>query len=342
MKAIGVYEYRSAQDPGCFAEVELDKPEPGVRDLLVKVKAISVNPVDYKVRSSIQSPLSAPRILGWDAAGVVEQVGATVSLFQPGDEVYYAGSIKRPGSNAQYQLVDERIVGRKPANLSFAAAAALPLTTITAWEALFEQLGVEPTKLSPYSQPRTVLIINGAGGVGSIAIQLAKQLTGLRVIATASRPESIAWCQRMGADVCIDHHQPLDAQRAGLGIPLVDYVLCFNNTDHYWQPMAEVIKPQGRICSIVENRQPLELGLLKNKSASFSWEFMFTKSMYETENMSSQHQILNRAAELLEQGTLQSTLTEQLDALSPQTLAEAHGQLEAGGMIGKLVLGEIT
>lgn len=334
MKAIGA-QYEPTSAPNCFTEFELDRPEPNPRDLLVRVKAVSVNPVDYKVRKSIQEKLSTPRILGWDAAGIVEAVGSEVTLFQPGDQVYYAGSLLRPGSNSEYQLVDERIVGRKPTSLSFEEAAALPLTTLTAWEALFEQCGIVPEKTQNQA---TVLIIGGAGGVGSIAIQLAKQLAGLRVIATASRPASIEWCLKLGADACINHHESFAAQLEKLGIPQVNYILCFNNTDSHWEAMAEVIKPHGKICSIVETRQPLDLNLLQRKSATFTWELMFTKSMYETENMQTQHDLLNRVADLIDQGVLQGTMTESLGSLSAASLAQAHARLESGQMIGKLVL----
>lgn len=339
MKAIGAYQYQPTSAPDCFTEFELDRPQPNPRDLLVRVKAVSTNPVDYKIRKSLQERQSTPRILGWDAAGIVEAVGSDVTLFQPGDQVYYAGSLLRPGSNSEYQLVDERIVGRKPTSLSFEEAAALPLTTLTAWEALFEQCGIVPEK-TVQNQASTVLMIGGAGGVGSIAIQLAK-LAGLRIIATASRAASIEWCLKLGADACINHHENLSTELGKLGIPQVDYILCFNNTDAHWQAMAEVIKPQGKICSIVETRQPLDLNLLQRKSATFTWELMFTKSMYETANMQTQHDLLNRVADLIDQGVLQGTMTESLGSLNAATLAQAHARLESGQMIGKLVLSGI-
>jgi NADPH:quinone reductase len=337
MKAIGVYQYQPTDSPDCFAEIELDKPHPTGKDLLVRIKAVSVNPVDYKVRSSIKQILEAPRILGWDAAGVVEQIGEDVSLFQVGDEVYYAGSIARPGSNSEFQLVDERIVGRKPSSFSFEEAAALPLTTITAWEALFERLGIEPQK-TIRNQHSTVLIIAGAGGVGSIAIQLAKQVAGLQVIATASRPESIAWCTYLGADYCINHHESFSSELQKLDIQGVDYILCFSDIDQHFSNMVEVIKPQGKICSIVENKAPLDMNLLKNKSAAFAWEFMFTKSMYETEDIQSQHDLLDDVADLVDKGVIKMTLTETLGPLTPENLAKAHAQLESGKTIGKIVL----
>jgi zinc-binding alcohol dehydrogenase family protein len=340
MQAIGAFQYQPATAPNCFSEIEVDLLVPNPRDLVVRVKAVSVNPVDYKVRKSLTEKLSEPRILGWDAAGTVEQVGSDVTLFQPGDQVYYAGSLIRPGSNSEYQLVDERIVGRKPTRLSFEEAAALPLTTLTAWEALFEQFGIVPEKTAQ-NQASTVLIIGGAGGVGSIAIQLAKQIAGLQVIATASRPESVEWCLKLGADACINHHENLTAELQKLDLTEVDYILCFNNTDLHWAAMAEMIKPHGKICSIVETRQPLDLNLLQRKSATFTWELMFTKSIYETANMQTQHDLLNRVGELIDQGVLQGTMTESLGSLNAATLAQAHARLESGQMVGKLVISGI-
>ena len=340
MKAIAVYQNLPTDNPHCFEEVELTKPQATGRDLLIRVKAVAVNPVDYKVRLSIKEQPPTPKILGWDSSGIVEQVGSDVSLFKVGDEVYYAGSIMRPGCNSEYQLVDERIVGRKPSNLSFVEAAALPLTTITAWEALFERLGITPSKTAD-NQSSTLLIINGAGGVGSIATQLAKQVGGLRVVATASRQETITWCQNMGADEIINHHQPFSSQLKSLGIPAVDYILCLNSTDMHWQNMAEVIKPQGKICSIVGNQAPLDLNILKSKSVTFAWEFMFTKAQYQTPDIQSQHELLNRVSELVERGMIKTTLKTNLGVLNPHNLAVAHQKLESGKAIGKFVLSGI-
>ena len=340
MKAIAIHQHLPTTNPHCFEEIELAKPQAVGRDLLVRVKAVAVNPVDYKVRSSISDKPTVPKVLGWDASGIVEEVGADTSLFEVGDEVYYAGSIIRPGSNSEYQLVDERIVGKKPSSLSFVEAAALPLTTITAWEALFERLGITPSKTDRNKQS-TVLIINGAGGVGSIAIQLAKQVAGLQVIATASRDETIAWCQRMGADYTIDRHQPFNTQLEQLGVPLVDYILCFHSTDLHWQNMADAIKPQGKICSIVGNKSPLDLNVFKSKSVTFAWEFMFTKAQYQTSDMQSQHELLNRVSELVEMGVIQTTLNKNLGVLNSHNLGVAHQLLESGKTIGKLVLSGI-
>lgn len=337
IKAIAVDPTRSDDTAERFTEIAIDQPTLGTRDLLVRVQAVSVNPVDYKIRSSIQDKQSTPRILGWDAAGVVEQVGAHVSLFKPGDEVYYAGSITRSGSNSELHAVDERIVGRKPTNLSFEQAAALPLTTITAWEALFDRMVIVDQKIAS-NRNKYILIIGGAGGVGSIAIQLAKQVAGLTVIATASRPETVDWCLKMGADYTINHHKAFKTELEKIGIQEVDYILCLNDTEQHWVNMAETIKPQGKICSIVETEHPIDMNLLKSKSVTFVWEFMFTRSMYETDDMQAQHELLNKVSSLVEQQLIQSTMTECLGALNPQNLAKAHVQLESGRTIGKLVL----
>ncbi|MBD1914070.1 MULTISPECIES: zinc-binding alcohol dehydrogenase family protein [unclassified Leptolyngbya] len=337
MKALAVDPTRLTHPPDCFAEIAVEPPTLRARDLLVRVRAVSINPVDYKVRSSIQDKQSAPQILGWDAAGVVEQVGSQVSLFKPGDEVYYAGNITRPGSNSELHAVDERIVGRKPARLSFEQAAALPLTTITAWEGLFERMGISDQK-SEINHGKHLLIIGGAGGVGSIAIQLAKQVAGLTVIATASRPETVDWCLRMGADYTINHHQSFKSELEGTGIQDVDYIFCLNDTEQHLVNMAETIKPQGKICSIVETEHSIDMNLLKNKSVTFAWEFMFTRSIYETNDMQAQHDLLNKVSTLVDQQIIESTMTECLGSLTPENLAKAHAQLESGRTIGKLVL----
>jgi len=336
MKAVALTQYLPISDPHSLMDVELPRPIAQGRDLLVKIQAVSVNPVDAKIRSPKPKVESSPKILGWDAAGIVENVGPEVRLFKPGEEVYYAGSVTRPGSNAEFQLVDERLVGRKPANLSFAEAAAMPLTLLTAWEALFERIGID--RMAD-NRGQSLLIIGGAGGVGSIAIQLAK-LAGLTVIVTASRPETRAWAEKMGADQVIDHRQPLPGQLAALGHKEVDYIANFSNTDSYWAVMAELIRPQGRIVCIVENAHPVELGLLKSKSASFSWTFMFTRSMFQTPDMGEQGGILDDAAKLFEAGRLQTTLTETLSPINAANMRDAHAQIESGKTIGKLVIAE--
>ncbi|HXF61986.1 MAG TPA: zinc-binding alcohol dehydrogenase family protein [Caldilineaceae bacterium] len=342
MRAIGLYRYLPVTDPDCFVEVELPTPTPTGHDLLVRVQAVSVNPVDTKVRAPKPQIEAEPRILGWDAAGVVEAVGEAVSLFAPGDEVYYAGSIVRPGCNSQYHLVDERITGRKPKRLTFEQAAAMPLTTITAWEAFFDRLGIVPQPPSA-QQERSLLIIGGAGGVGSIAIQIAKQVAGLQVVATASRPESAAWCQAMGADVVINHYEPLAEGLKQAGVGEVDYVLCCNSLERYFEQMDSVLKPQGKMCTIVgmKDNQPANLNALMGKSATFCFELMFTRPRYQTPDMQVQHELLNQAAQLFDEGTLRTTLTEHAGVLGVETLRHAHAQLESGRMIGKLVLSGI-
>jgi zinc-binding alcohol dehydrogenase family protein len=302
----------------------------------VRVEAVSVNPVDTKIRRSqtAEHQEGALRVLGWDVAGVVESVGSDVSLFQAGDEVYYSGSLIRPGANSEYHLVDERLVAKKPASLTMAQAAALPLTAITAYEALFDRLEISQ---QGESEGKAILIIGGAGGVGSLAIQLA-QIAKLHVITTASRSESQAWCEKMGADVVINHAHSIPVQLQQLGRPTVDYILNTSQTDQHWQAMCEAIKPQGRICGIVETAESVDLNALKRKSATFVWEFMFTRSMYQTEDMIEQHQLLTRIAEWVDRQKIQSTLTETLSPINAANLRTAHAKIEAGHMIGKLVL----
>ncbi|CAM4387413.1 zinc-binding alcohol dehydrogenase family protein [Paenibacillus tarimensis] len=335
MKAVGLHKYLPIEQTESLLDVKLQKPTPRGRDLLVSVQAVSVNPVDVKIRAPKERTEEEPRILGWDAAGIVEQVGPDCTLFKPGDQVYYAGSITRPGSNSQFQLVDERIVGSKPQTLSFAEAAALPLTAITAWEALFDRMGIQAGQ--PQGAGKTILIIGAAGGVGSIAIQLAKY-AGLTVIGTASRTESAAWAEEMGADYIISHYEDFVPQLNKLGLQHVNYILCLNSTEQHWSSMAEAIAPQGKICSIVETDQPLNLTLLKNKSAAFCWEFMFTRAMYETDDMIEQHNLLNELARLVDQGIIRTTLTEKLEPIHAANLKKAHAAIEKGRTIGKIVL----
>ncbi|KWH16095.1 NADPH:quinone reductase [Burkholderia territorii] len=335
MKAVGLTRYLPVDDPQALVDVELPQPVPGPRDLLVKVEAISVNPVDTKVRAPKPQVEETPRVLGWDAAGTVVAVGAEVTMFRPGDEVFYAGSITRAGANSEFHTVDERIAAIKPRSLDFAASAALPLTALTAWEALFDRLRVSPQGADA---GKSVLIIGGAGGVGSIAIQLAKTLGKLRVIATASRPASAEWVRSLGADDVVDHFGDLPAQLREIGHANVDYVLIFNDTDRHFPAAAEIIRPQGGICTIVENDKPIPVELLKAKSAAFHWEFMFTRAMFETPDMIEQHKILSEVARLVDGGTLRTTLGEQLGPINAANLRRAHQLLEAGRAIGKLVL----
>ena len=303
-----------------FADIELPKPSPTGRDLLVKVEAISVNPVDYKQRKAA----TASKVLGWDAAGTVEAVGPQTELFKPGDEVYYAGDVTRPGCNSQFHLVDERIVGRKPKKLDFAQAAAMPLTSITAWEAFFDRLKVKPKT--------RMLIISGAGGVGSIGIQLAKQ-AGMHVIATASRPDSIAWVKSLGADEVVGRDF-----RSQVKTP-VEYIANFSgDLDAYWDAMAELVAPQGAVVAIVANQKPLSMDVVRSKSASVCWELMFTRPRFKTPDMIEQHKLLNQVADLLDAGKLKCTLKETLSPINGANLRKAHERLESGTMIGKLVL----
>jgi NADPH2:quinone reductase len=334
VKAVGLYRYLPITNPESLLDLELERPVATGRDLLVKVEAISVNPVDVKVRAPKDEVETTPRVLGWDASGVVESVGPQCSLFKPGDHVFYAGSIIRPGTNSEYHPVDERIVGRKPAKLTFAQAAALPLTSITAWESLFDRLGLERNG----SSGKSLLIIGASGGVGSIAIQLASQLTRVTVIATASRGESEKWCRDLGADEVIDHTKDLAPQLAQIGFPVVDFIFCCNNTDHYFPIMAQLVAPEGRICSIVETSQAQDIVLLKEKSAAFIWEFMFTRSIYGTADMIEQHNLLNLVADLIDEGKLRTTVGQNLGSIDAANLRRAHGMLENGGTIGKIVL----
>jgi NADPH2:quinone reductase len=335
MRAVGLYKYLPIEDPESLIDLEIPQPEPHGRDLLVRVKAVSVNPVDAKVRAPKEKVEAEPKILGWDAAGVVEAAGREASLFSPGDEVYYAGSLTRQGCDSEYHLVDERIVGRKPRNLSFEQAAAMPLTTLTAWEALFDRM-----RIARLAGPRakSLLVIAGAGGVGSIAIQIAKQAAGLRVIATASREETEAWCYELGADAVINHHQPLKGELQRIGAGEVDYVLCAASTEDYFPRLPDVLAPQGKICFIVGDRTPVNIGVLQGKSASICWELMFTRPTFQTPDMQVQHDILDEAARLLENGKLRHTMKESYGPLNAGNLRRAHATIETGRMIGKLVL----
>jgi NADPH:quinone reductase len=327
MKAVGLYKYLPIDHPESLLDVEVDTPAAAGRDLLVEVKAISVNPVDTKRRAPKDLVEKAPKILGWDAAGVVKGAGADCTLFKAGDPVYYAGSVIRPGTNCQFHLVDERIAGRKPANLSFAEAAALPLTTLTAWELMFDRLGISK---SGAHGGRSLLILGGAGGVGSIAIQLAKKLAKLHVTASASRPESIAWCKALGADATVDHSKTIEGE--------FDYLLCFTGTDAYWSQLPKLVKPQGKIGLIVRTVKPVDLAILHDKSIAVCLEGMFTRSTFQTPDMQAQHALLDEAAGLLEAGVLRTTLTQNLGKIDAANLKRAHKLLEEGHVVGKLVL----
>ncbi len=313
------------------ALLDLILPDPATprgHDLLVEVRAVSVNPVDAKLRSAAD-PAGEPRILGFDACGVVRARGDKAQLFQEGDEVFYAGAVNRPGSNAQFHLVDERIVGRKPRTLSTAEAAALPLTTITAYEALFDRLKIARDATG------AVLIIGGAGGVGSMAVQLARQLTGLTVVTTASRPETRDWCHKLGAHEVLDHSQDLVAQARALGHP-IPWIFSTTQTSKHWRALCEIIAPQGAICAI-DDFSTIEIGRLKSKAASFHWEAMFARSIYTTPDIAKQHLLLNEVAALIDAGKLRHTLTRHLGRINAANILAGHALVESGTMIGKAV-----
>jgi zinc-binding alcohol dehydrogenase family protein len=335
MKAVALTRYLPVSDPQAFVDVDLPKPQPAGRDILVAVKAVSVNPVDTKVRKSkgadvVENP---PRVLGYDAAGVVEAVGPDVDLFAVGDEVYYSGDITRSGSNAEFQLVDERIVGRKPASLGFAQAAALPLTTITAYESFFDRLGIDRDGADA---GQSILIIGAGGGVGSIGIQLAKA-AGLIVIATASRPETIAWVTDLGADHVVDHRGDLVAQVRALGMQYVDHIAVFNDMRH-WDAAVDLIRPQGGIVSIDNTDVPMPMAGMKTKAVSLHWEFMFARAMFQTPDMIAQHHLLTYVAGEIDAGRLRTTLDTVLTPINAENLRQAHAMIEAGTAKGKIVL----
>jgi zinc-binding alcohol dehydrogenase family protein len=332
MKAIVYSEHGlPIQDARSLYEMELPKPEPQPRDLLVKIRAIAVNPVDTKVRRGMST--DTPRVVGWDAVGTVEAVGAAVTRFKAGDGVYYAGSLIRPGCYAEYGLVDERIAGHKPKSLDDAHAAALPLTSMTAWELLFDRLGVAEGG----GDGDALLIIGAAGGVGSILTQLARQLTKLRVIGTASRPETQQWVRELGAHDVIDHSRPLDAELRALGVENVRYVAGLTETEAHYPQIVEVLAPQGKF-GVIDDPKTLDAMPLKRKAISLHWELMFTRSLFETPDMIRQHEILERVAALIDAGTLRTTLGEHFGTINADNLRRAHALIESGRARGKLVL----
>ncbi len=318
-------------DPQSLQEIELPMPLAGPHDLLVEVRAVSVNPVDTKIR--LGSPVTEPRVLGWDASGIVRGVGSAVTLFKEGDEVFYAGSLLRPGSNSEYQAVDERIVGRKPATLDFAQSAALPLTAITAWELLFDRLRIAEGG----GGGKSLLVIGAAGGVGSILLQLARKLTGLTVIGTASREETRNWVRELGAHHVIDHAQPLRAQLEALGFPAVDIVISLTHTDKHYPAIVDVLAPQGQF-ALIDDPASLDAVPLKRKSISLHWELMFTRSMFETDDMIKQHKLLNLVGQMVDEGSLRTTLGEHYGSISAENLRRAHALIESGRAVGKIVL----
>ena len=339
MKAVGLTRYLPITDPESLQDIELPMPAASGHELLVEVKAVSINPVDTKHRAPTPANRdrreSPPRVLGWDVAGVVRATGPEVSLFRPGDEVYCAGSIDRPGGNAEWHRVDERIAGRKPRTLGFAEAAALPLTTITAWQGLFQRMGIST---SGADGGKTLLVIGGAGGVGSICIQLAKKRAGLTVIATASRPESAAWAMARGADHIVDHARPLLPQWRAQKLPAPDYVFCANASARHFPDFGELVGAQGKICSIVDGPGENDLLSLKKKSIAFCWEAMFTRPLYQTRDMVAQHELLEETAALVDAGVLHSTVAENLGRINASNLRQAHALIEQGRTLGKIVL----
>lgn len=334
MKSVAFRHPLPITQTDALMDIVLDDPVATGHDLLVEVHAVSVNPVDVKKRVSTKNNSDEWKVLGWDATGIVRAVGPEVTLFQPGDRVWYAGSITRPGSNSELQLVDERIVGNMPHTLDFAAAAALPLTSLTAWEMLFDRFGIA-RDATPTG--KSLLIIGAAGGVGSIMTQLARRLTGLTVIGTASRPETQAWVKQAGAHHLIDHHAPLAPQLAEIGIPHPDYVVSLTHTDQHFDQIAEVIAPQGKF-GLIDDPDFFDVRKLKLKSVSLHWELMFTRSMFHTEDMTRQHEILTNVADLVDRGTLTTTVAEHFGAINASNLKRAHALLESGKSRGKIVL----
>lgn len=334
MKAITFRKNSMLTEADCFIDVNIKRPVPGPYDLCVAVHAVSVNPVDTKIRAGLVTAPDAVRCLGWDAAGEVVSVGQEVKLFRPGDRVYYAGSFDRSGSNAQFHLVDERIVGHMPDSLNFAEAAALPLTSLTAWQLLFERLNVRRDK---QSSAGSLLVLGAAGGVGSMLIQLARRMTDLTVIGTASRAQSREWCMALGAHHVIDHCQPLLAQISALSVPPVTHIAALSNTEEHWKELAELIAPQGKI-AVITDHDSLDAVPFKAKSVSLHWEMVFTRPLFDTPDMIEQHQILDEVATLLDAGVLRSTVNCVLYPLDAIRLREAHRLVENGGITGKVVV----
>lgn len=337
MRAFAFTRPLPIEAPDSLVELDLTRPVPRARDLLVNVRAVSVNPVDTKVRGarhqgSASDATGEPRVLGWDAAGIVVDKGSDVTGFAVGEEVYYAGELERPGSNAEYQAVDERLVGRKPKSIGFAEAAALPLTSITAWELLFDRFGVREGESGA-----SLLVSGAAGGVGSILLQLARRLTGLTVIATASRPETVRWASEMGAHYVVDHTKPLAGQVGRLQSPPVKYVASLTATARNFAQLVEVLAPQGKL-GLIDDPESLDVVPLKRKAASLHWEFMFARSMWQTTDMAEQGRLLNRVSELVDRGELRSTQTKTFSPISVENLKKAHALVESGQAIGKLTL----
>ena len=337
MKAIGYLESLSIEHPEALLDINIEQPVATGHDLLVKVKAIAVNPVDYKIRQNVAPENGDYKVIGWDAVGEVVATGEDVTLFQPGDTVFYAGDLTRSGSNAEFQVVDERIVGHKPKSLTDAEAAALPLTAITAYELLFERLQIQKQTADIDKTDDIILVTGAAGGVGSILIQLIKALTGATVIATASRESSADWVKSLGADYVVDHSKPITEQIHGLNIGQVTHVASLTHTDSYLDTYVEVLKPGGKL-ALIDDPQTLDVSKLKPKSISLHWEFMFTRSMFQTDDMLAQHKLLNHVADLVDQGLIKTTVGKHLGKINASNLIKAHAELESGKSIGKIVL----
>ncbi|WP_373503101.1 zinc-binding alcohol dehydrogenase family protein [Aestuariivirga sp.] len=334
MKAVGYRRAGPVTDSNALEDFEMPAPVPKGRDIRVAVKAVSVNPVDTKVRRGVAPPDGEYKVVGWDAAGVVDAVGPEVTLFKTGEEVFYAGSIDRPGTNSEFHLVDERIVGRKPKSLSFAEAAALPLTSITAWEAVFDRLDVRQPVAGAAN---AIVIVGGAGGVGSIAIQILRQLTNVAIIASASRPETQSWVKEMGAHYVVDHRQPLDTQVQALGIGAPALVFSTTQTDKHFEAIVELLAPQGRFC-LIDDPPPIDVMKLKRKSLSLHWELMFTRPLYGTADIEEQHRLLNAVSEMVDAGKIRTTLAENFGTINAANLIRAHVLIESGTSRGKVVL----
>ncbi|MCL1067536.1 zinc-binding alcohol dehydrogenase family protein [Shewanella olleyana] len=338
MKAIGYQHSLPVTDVNSLQDIELTKPVATGRDILVEVKAVSVNPVDYKIRQDMPAEQDQWKVLGWDAAGVVTAVGDEVSLFKIGDKVWYAGDITRTGSNAEFQLVDERIVGNMPNALSYAEAAALPLTAITAWELLFDRLQVERSNNQTANETnKRILVIGAAGGVGSVMVQLIKQLTNLELIATASRPETVSWLEDLGADHIINHRNLLSDEFAAQSLAEVDYVVSLNNTEQHLVEIEKVIKPQGKF-ALIDDPKTLDIMPFKMKSISVHWEMMFTRSFFQTTDMQAQHDLLNSVATLIDDSIIKTTVGNHFGKINAENLRKAHQLLESQTAKGKIVL----
>lgn len=334
MKAVGYSKSLPIEHEHSLVDFDCPAPKASGHDLLVEVKAVSVNPVDTKVRMRAEPPEGEYKILGWDAAGIVREVGEAVTLFKPGDRVWYAGALDRSGSNAEFQLVDERIVGPMPGSLDFAQAAALPLTSLTAWELMFDRLQVPRGE---EERDECLLIIGAAGGVGSIMLQLARRLTGLTIIGTASRPQTQEWARRLGAHHVIDHRNPIAEELKRIGIPQVEYIASLTHTDTHFEQAVEALAPQGRF-GLIDDPQPIDVRLLKRKSASLHWELMYTRSLFQTPDMIEQHRILTVVSRMVDAGEIQTTVAEHYGRIDATNLKRAHALIESGRSIGKVVL----